>query len=158
MKQKKQKPNLVRKARANFHLSALTNPNQPLEVVIEHIPDAMEPFMGSGDSWGRVHFPKGIDLTGLMYQAKKGNVFWKHKHPRNGELILITNEKGKARVYTEEDYYDIGYMESVFIPKDMFHAVVWEEDTDSMILFNPSFKAGDWEAFVDKFQELEKNE
>lgn len=154
---KNKAPNLVRKARANFHLSALTDPKRPLDIIIEEIPESIEPFLESGDKWGRIKFPGNLDITGCVYKAKKGNYFWKHKHPDNGEILLILNKKGKARVYTEEDYYDISFMQSCFIPKDMFHAVKWEEDTDVLIIWEPSFKQHNWKALVDNYKEdLEK--
>jgi quercetin dioxygenase-like cupin family protein len=138
---------LISKARANFEMVRLSSGSKVSNIEIDSIPEKREKFLDTNDEWQIVNLPNSTNSGACMFYAKKGNYFPPHKHNDASEQIIILNPKGKIKVVTYNEIKIYEYPQAVFIKKNVPHAVVWMEDTDALIIWNPKFDKG-WEADV----------
>lgn len=91
-------------------------------------------------------FPNTENTSGCLYKALVDGVFDPHAHKDRKEHITIMNESGSITVLIQGyGTYELKYPNSIAIPKDVVHAVVFKTNTTLMCVWHPSFKKG-WEA------------
>lgn len=103
-------------------------------------------FPKSEDEWCGVDMPNSENSTACIYKAKENSVFDPHRHKYNKEHMIVMNEGGSMTVFIE-DYgtYKVEYPNSIAIPRNVVHAVIFDSDTVIMVIWHPKFKKG-WDA------------
>tara|TARA_R110000744_G_scaffold195512_1_gene314571 strand:+ start:29490 stop:29930 length:441 start_codon:yes stop_codon:yes gene_type:complete len=132
-------------ARAKTTLMLMSKGQGSKDVLIPKIPSNWDFFLGTKDRWIEIDFPKELNSTNAIYDAKEGSIFPPHYHRFSDEMITVLNKKGKVRIITELEITTIYYGETYVFPYGIKHAVVFEEDTQIFIHWHPHFEDG-WEA------------
>lgn len=146
----------IRRERAKIKNLAMYGVEDVPNVEIDNITDSFTNFQKTKDTWAKIKFPEGTDISACVFRFHPegtGKFPW-HKHALSGEWLFVN--QGKIEVHISylqnneivKEKFIVSEKQSFYIPKNVNHKVKVINNsgttTEIYCIWNPSFGKG-WE-------------